>query len=70
MAFALIRLGNISESRRPGTGPAPIANEHTNLQNTVVLFILFLYNNMLHLRLMWQLYPIRTITGLLVKLKK
>lgn len=31
MAFALILLGKISE-RRPRTGPAPIANENTNLQ--------------------------------------
>ncbi|MFS7916826.1 hypothetical protein Hanom_Chr03g00181921 [Helianthus anomalus] len=36
MAFALIRLGNISERRRPGTGPAPIANENTNLQRHVL----------------------------------
>lgn len=31
MAFALILLGNISGSRRTGTGPAPSANVKTNL---------------------------------------
>nr|GMC63463.1 hypothetical protein Iba_chr02cCG13620 [Ipomoea batatas] len=30
IAFALIRLGNISARRRPGTGPAPMANENTH----------------------------------------
>jgi len=30
-AFALIRLGNISDSRRLGTGPAPRENINTNL---------------------------------------
>lgn len=31
MAFALILPGNISDRRRPGTGPAPRANVKTNL---------------------------------------
>lgn len=30
MAFALIRLGNISDNRSPGTGPTPMANDKTN----------------------------------------
>lgn len=32
IAFALIRLGKISGRRRPGTGPAPTANDNTNLK--------------------------------------
>lgn len=31
IAFALMRPGNISGKRRPGTGPAPRANVKTNL---------------------------------------
>lgn len=31
IALALIRLGNISERRRPGTGPAPKENVKTKL---------------------------------------
>lgn len=38
IAFALIRLGNISGSKRPGTGPAPTANIKTNLHNSNSLF--------------------------------
>lgn len=33
IAFARILLGKISDSNRPGTGPAPMANEKTNLYN-------------------------------------
>lgn len=33
IAFARILLGNISDKRRPGTGPAPKENAETDLQN-------------------------------------
>lgn len=35
IALARILLGKISARRRPGTGPAPKANDRTNLQKNV-----------------------------------
>lgn len=48
IAFALIRFGKISDRRRPGTGPAPIANEKTNLHTQIAIYFhLSVYHSIL-----------------------
>lgn len=39
IALALIRLGNISDRSRPGTGPAPKENVKTNLSQKKKIII-------------------------------